>query len=86
MGTSEVLVDGEGCVVALEELNDFSAKVVNLLNNKERRSELAISAKSYAKQWSAPVMAQKMATFYSYIAGERSKLEFEGTTAPSLES
>ncbi len=70
MGTREVLVDGEGCWVAKEELPDFSSKVLSLLMDKEKRNRLAISAKCYAAQWSALAMTQKMEAMYYIICRE----------------
>jgi glycosyltransferase involved in cell wall biosynthesis len=85
MGTAEVLKTGQGCIVANEELNDFSNKVIDLLKDEQRRNELSISAKSYVEQWSAPAMAHKMAAFYSMTAGEWDSLEVGSHPAPSME-
>lgn len=69
MGTAEVLKDGEGCLVARQDLADFTGKVVSLLRDENERNRLAASAKVYAGQWAAPAMAQKMAALYA-LAGE----------------
>jgi 1,2-diacylglycerol 3-alpha-glucosyltransferase len=71
MGTGEILVDGKGCHVAREELADFSGKVISLLADKGQRDKLAVSAKEYAAQWSAPGMAKKMENLYSTVCKER---------------
>jgi glycosyltransferase involved in cell wall biosynthesis len=84
MGTSEVLSDGQGCIVAEEELIDFSSKVIGLLNDERHRNELTISAKKYAEQWTAPAMAQKMADFYSLVSKERSILEVSNYSIQKL--
>ena len=70
MGTAEVLENGQGCIVAKQNLDDFSRKVIGLLNDENRRKELSKRAKLYASQWAAPVMAQKMADLYSVTSGE----------------
>jgi phage gp46-like protein len=85
MGTGDVLENGQGCLVAQEELNDFSEKVVYLLRDEKKRHELAVSAQSYAKKWSAPVMAQKMADLYSLLAGEWDTVELGCHPTPSIE-
>ncbi len=85
MGTSEVLVDGKGCHVAKEELTDFTSKVVNLLNDQEMRNQLTISAKDYAAQWSATVMAKKMENMYSMVATEWSTLRIDHPHAIRVE-
>ncbi len=83
MGTSEVLVDGEGCLVAEEDVADFSAKVVALLQDPDQRNTLSLSAKHYAESWTAPVMARKMEALYSMLRGEWSTLELNPHPAPT---
>jgi glycosyltransferase involved in cell wall biosynthesis len=83
MGTSEVLVDGEGCRVAEEELTDFSSKVITLLEDEGQRTALSLSAQNYAEGWSAPVMARRMETLYSAVRGEWSTVELGPHPAPT---
>lgn len=85
MGTGDVLEDGQGCIVAQEELNDFSSKVVYLLKDEKKRHDLSVSAQSYAEKWSAPVMAQKMADLYRLTSVECNDIELESRPAPSME-
>lgn len=85
MGTAEVLKNGQGCSLAKEELNDFSTKIVDLLKDEQRRNELSVTGKSYAKQWAAPAMAHKMAAFYSMMARDWGSLEVGSHPAPSME-
>jgi glycosyltransferase involved in cell wall biosynthesis len=85
MGTGDVLENGQGCIVAQEELNDFSSKVVCLLKDDKQRHALSVSAQSYAEKWSAPVMAQKMADLYSMLAGEWDTVELGCHPTPSIE-
>jgi glycosyltransferase involved in cell wall biosynthesis len=77
MGTSEVLVDGQGCMVAEEEIEDFTQKALFLMKNETERNELSLSAKTYTEQWSAPVMAQKMALLYQRTIGQWSVLKLK---------
>jgi glycosyltransferase involved in cell wall biosynthesis len=85
MGTGDVLENGQGCIVAREELNDFSSKVVYLLKDEKKRDDLSVSAQSYAEKWSAPVMAQKMAELYSMLAGGWDTAELGCHPTPSVE-
>lgn len=64
MGTRDVLKEGEGVWIAKEELEDFSLKVVRMLNDSEARSRLSASARQYARQWSSGSMAERMLGFY----------------------
>lgn len=64
MGTKDVLVDGEGCRIAREDVEDYSAKVSALLCDRVAREALSRSAKRYAQRWSAGAMANRMVEFY----------------------
>ncbi|MEY6433075.1 glycosyltransferase [Thioalkalicoccus limnaeus] len=67
LGTREVLVEGRGCLIADEDEGDFSAKVVQLLGDPERRRQLRVAAEEYARGWSAPALADRMLDFYGQI-------------------
>jgi 1,2-diacylglycerol 3-alpha-glucosyltransferase len=64
MGTKDVLKDGEGVLVAREEVGDFSAKVVSLLRDKTLRQNLGEKGCHYAHGWSAGKQAERMVSFY----------------------
>jgi glycosyltransferase involved in cell wall biosynthesis len=86
MGTSEVLNDGQGCIVAEEEIKDFTNKVIYLVKDDKKRKELSLSARNYTKQWSAPVMALKMAELYYKISSQQHAMVIEADPAPSIEA
>ena len=65
MGTREVLRDSEGCLIANDDEAHFAAQCVRLLREPELRARLSGRARSYARGWSAPVLAQRMVDFYS---------------------
>ena len=64
MGTREVLCPGHGCLIAEEHEAEFAAQTIKLLKNPILRAELSQQARQYARQWSAPVLAQRLLTFY----------------------
>lgn len=64
MGTRDVLKEGEGVWIAKEEIEDFSTKVIRMLNDPEARVMLGESGRRYARQWSSGSMAERMSEFY----------------------
>jgi glycosyltransferase involved in cell wall biosynthesis len=67
MGTREVLVDGRGCLVAEESVEDFGAKILRLLRDGGLRRTLGDRAREYAAEWSAPVLAQRLLGLYEGV-------------------
>lgn len=64
MGTRDVLKEGAGVLIAKEDLEDFSGKIIHLLKNRDVRVQLGAAGKEYAGQWSAASMAERMESFY----------------------
>lgn len=64
MGTRDVLRDGEGVLIAREEIGDFSAKVVMLLRDKAKCRQLGDIGRQYAHGWSAAKQAERLVAFY----------------------
>lgn len=72
MGTADVL---EGCPAALiaeEDENDFSAKVLELLAHPERKRELGRAGRPFAERWSAAASAARMVELYREVSATRS--------------
>jgi glycosyltransferase involved in cell wall biosynthesis len=67
LGTRDVLKEGVGVRIAQENVNDFSGKVIGLLNDADGRRSLGEAARSYAQQWSARRQAQRMLDFYNVV-------------------
>ncbi|MEO6351994.1 MAG: glycosyltransferase [Oxalobacteraceae bacterium] len=67
LGTRDVLQEGAGVRIAQEDVADFSAKVVNMLNDAAQRKALADAGRDYAREWSASKQAQRMLLFYQAI-------------------
>lgn len=64
LGTRDILAPGRGALVARDDLEDFSKKVLQLLRNAATREAMAADALDYVKTWSAPALAQRMLDLY----------------------
>lgn len=64
MGTRDVLREGAGVRIAEEKVEDFSGKVIALLEDAEARVSLGEAGREYATTWSAGKMAERMEAFY----------------------
>ncbi len=64
MGTKEVLGDGRGALIAEDDEADFAAKAVRLLTDPQLRAHLSREAVAHAREWSAPVLAERLLRFY----------------------
>jgi len=67
MGAWEVLDGGEGCLIADDDEADFASKMVRLLSDSNLRTKLGEQARAYAQTWSAPILADRMLTFYQTL-------------------
>lgn len=67
MGTKDILFPQKGAIIANEDTKDFSDKVVTVLQDKARQKLMTAEAIDYVKQWSSPIMAEKMRDFYQHI-------------------
>jgi len=67
MGTKEVLGDGQGALIAEEDEADFASKVVRLLKEPALRQRLAREAVEHARDWSAPLLADRLLRFYERV-------------------
>lgn len=70
MGTRDVLVDGEGGLVAPEDPEGFAARVAAVLDDPELHGRLGESGRHYARRWSAPAAARQMLGFYQEVIDE----------------
>lgn len=72
MGTKDILEPGKGCLVAQEDEDDFSSKVLRLLQDPETRNALRREARSYALgEWSARTMAERMVELYEGLIDQQ---------------
>lgn len=69
MGTRDVLVNQQGCLISPENVTGFSKKVTTVLSNDSLQRQLAQSAKTYVAKWAAPCYAGKLAELYQALTG-----------------
>lgn len=74
MGTKDILHPQLGALVAEENVDDFSAKVIRLLSDKTLRAKLSQEARDYVYQWTDIEMALRMEGFYETML-QRSSAE-----------
>lgn len=67
MGTKTIMRDGQGGLVAEENLDDFTEKVLHLLENPEERKIMQEKALAYAQTWSQEHMTQQLITHYQAL-------------------
>jgi glycosyltransferase involved in cell wall biosynthesis len=71
MGTLDVLKEGEGCLIAEDNHDDFAAKVNRLLSDKALRQQLAESAPAYAASWHEDAKSAELVSLYRQLVTER---------------
>lgn len=65
LGTASILIEGEGALIATEDAELFSKKVISLIDDRVLRDALGKKAKAYVSQtWTAEVQGKRMADFY----------------------
>jgi len=67
MGTREVLVDGEGCLIADDNHQDFTCKVNQLLSHGSQRTALGARGQAYAAQWHEDIKTAELMGFYQQL-------------------
>lgn len=67
LGTRSILRAGCGALVVPEQLEPFSAAVVQLLQDEALRNELAERGRTYARTWSSAIMARRLADLYESL-------------------
>ncbi|MBT2773722.1 glycosyltransferase [Halomonas sp. ISL-60] len=70
MGTLDVLKEGEGCLIAEENHDDFATKVNRLLSDEALRQQLAERAESYAASWHEDAKSEELVALYRKLAAE----------------
>ncbi|MEO8275229.1 MAG: glycosyltransferase [Thermoanaerobaculia bacterium] len=65
MGTTDLLREGRGALVARETIDDFAGKCLELLRDRSLRERLASEGPVLAAEWSAETMAGRLERLYS---------------------
>lgn len=72
LGTASILVEGEGALIAPDDIGQFADKVNSLLINPEERFELGFKAKRYVlEKWTAQLQAERLLNFYRQVVTEK---------------
>jgi glycosyltransferase involved in cell wall biosynthesis len=74
MGTRDILLGGQGALVAEENAVDFASKVRRLLDDADLRQRLGEQGREYAHQWTAEGPAQALLAFYEEMITGRATL------------
>ncbi|MDA8381795.1 MAG: glycosyltransferase [Betaproteobacteria bacterium] len=71
MGTKDVLREGEGVLIAEDDVTDFAGKVERLLRDPVLRQSMGERAVAYAEEWSAASMAGQLARCYGALSAPK---------------
>jgi 1,2-diacylglycerol 3-alpha-glucosyltransferase len=75
LGTKSILIEGEGVLIAKDDINDFADKVSVLLSDAPKRQMFGEKGRQYAQEkWGAGVLAKKVAKFYKSTINQKSSL------------
>ena len=75
LGTKSILIEGEGVLIAKDDINDFADKVSILLSDAPKRQMIGEKGRQYAQEkWGAGVLAKKVAKFYKSTINQKSSL------------
>ena len=64
MGTRDVVREGEGCLIATNNLDGFAARVLELINHPHAARQLAAQAVIAAEAWQEERVAERLVHFY----------------------
>jgi len=75
LGTKSILIEGEGVLIAKDDIHDFADKVSVLLSDERKRQMIGERGRQYAQEkWGAGVLAKKVAKFYKSTINQKSSL------------
>jgi len=75
LGTASILIEGEGAMIAPDDVIGFSEIVSYLISTPEHRNALGEKAKNYVlNRWTASVQAKRLLSFYKTISQSNLKL------------
>ena len=75
LGTKSILIEGEGVLIAKDDINDVADKVSVLLSDAPKRQMIGEKGRQYAQEkWGAGVLAKKVAKFYKSTINQKSSL------------
>lgn len=75
LGTKSILIEGEGVLIAKDDILDFANKVSVLLSDAPKRQMIGEKGRQYAQEkWTAGILAKKVAKFYKSAINQKSSL------------
>jgi glycosyltransferase involved in cell wall biosynthesis len=75
LGTKSILIEGEGTLIAKDDIYDFADKVSLLLSDPSKRESIGKKGRQYAgEKWGADVLAKKVAKFYKHVITQKTSL------------
>jgi 1,2-diacylglycerol 3-alpha-glucosyltransferase len=75
LGTKSILIEGEGVLIAKDDIHDFADKVSVLLSDAPKRQMIGEKGRQYAQEkWTAGILAKKVAKFYKSAINQKSSL------------
>jgi glycosyltransferase involved in cell wall biosynthesis len=64
MGTRDILVPQRGALVAEDNVEDFTAKIVTMMRDAELRRRIAAEGRRYVREWQADALAKRLGSLY----------------------
>ena len=64
MGAKDIVGPGRGAIVAHEDVEDFSMKVVRVLTSPTLKKSLAADGREFARRWAEDGFAERLVEFY----------------------
>ena len=75
LGTKSILIEGEGVLIAKDDIDDFAHKVSTLLSDPTKRQMIGERGRQYAQEkWGAGTLAKKVFKFYKNTINQKSSL------------
>jgi 1,2-diacylglycerol 3-alpha-glucosyltransferase len=87
LGTRSIVKAGCGAILVAEELNEFAAAAVRVLQDRQLRRTLAEEGRRYARDWSSLSMARRLAELYQRtrrLAGARAAARFNSALSGGI--
>ena len=67
MGTKDILINGKGALIAKEEVNDFTDKILKIIKDPQLKEILSEEGCEYTKAWQPEIMAERMMSLYESL-------------------
>lgn len=71
LGARDVLIEGEGALLAPAEVESFTAAVQRLLEDESLRRELSERGRAYAARWSNAALCERLIAVYQAVVEEQ---------------